>query len=229
MWMLPDHQVIDEIAKRVADSALDWKRVDGVYFRAVFQQHLVRRKGLAAGHWTPKPLYALSSLGGARYTPRTPANDPNAAPGLYLSFDPTTPPTELRLVIYGPHGSVSKTAKPPFVTLSVHTHVDRVIDLTDVNVSRHFDLQNGDLHADWEGEERAYLAGPGRMPATQLLAYALHATGMVAGIMYPAARTRTPESNLVVFPMRLSATSVPPDSVVVEDPGNLYGTAGRLP
>lgn len=59
------------------------------------------------------------------------------------------------------------------------------------------------------------------MPRTQLLALAAHATGLIAGIRYPSARTPF-GINLVVFPDRLRKHGPKADSLQVDDSTGAY-------
>lgn len=150
------------------------------------------------GGTKPEPLYFLGSLAGRRYTPR------GGPAGLYLAFDPSTPPAELRAVVFEHGFPVSSQEHDPIVTIAVRSVVHHVLNLMDPVTVTTLELRDADLKADWEGGQAEYLAGTAPMPATQLLALAAHESGLCAGIKYPSARTDF-GVNLVVFPDRLDA------------------------
>lgn len=166
----------------------------------------------------PQPLYFNGSLAGRRYTPR------KGPAGLYLSFDPSTPPAELRAVVFDHGLPVATREQDPIVLVSVRTVVHRVLDLTDADTRAALELTRADLRADWERGQDEYLAGRGPMPATQLLALTAHLSGLFAGIKYPSARTDF-GVNLVVFPDRLDAARG--DLLEVVDSASRF--AQRLP
>ena len=184
-----------DTVRAIAAVLVDLPTIDvaGTLFRAVYLKYLLPIDGSK-----PEPLYFLGSLAGGRYTPR------HGPAGLYLGFDPSTLPAELRTVLFD-HGRPTKTKEhDPVLTVSVRARVSRVLDLTKPSVQRALGLTKAMLLSDWETEMKAYLAGHGPMPPTQLLALAAHLTGLFAGIKYPSARTSFGK-NLVVFPDRLDA------------------------
>jgi hypothetical protein len=203
-------------------------RVEGTLYRAVLNRYLRRPVG-AAPEWAPQPLFANGSLQGARYTPRTPADELDPPAGLYVAMDPTTPPTELQQVIYAEDGTRITRPLPPYVMLSMEASVERMLDLTDAETCRRLDLTDAELHCDWQTQEREYLRGHGPMPPTQLLGLAAYHAGLFAGLCYPAARTQLPATNAVIFPTRLVSDGPRPDRIVVEDPDDEYADYGRLP
>lgn len=156
----------------------------------------LRHAVVAAGS-TPEPLFYNGSLKGRRYTP------PGGPAGLYLSFDPSTPPAELRLVMFEAGIALSTIEHDPIATIAVRARLSRIVDLTDANTCRELDITEPELVADWEHEQVEYLLGRAAMPATQLLALAAHGTGHVAGIKYTSVRT-TFGTNVVIFPDRLA-------------------------
>ena len=123
---------------------------------------------------------------------------------MYLAFDPSTPPAELRAVVFEHGFPVSSQEHDPIVTIAVRSVVHHVLNLMDPVTVTTLELRDTDLKADWEGGQAEYLAGTAPMPATQLLALAAHESGLCAGIKYPSARTDF-GVNLVVFPDRLDA------------------------
>ena len=152
-----------------------------------FRRHCIARC-ISPSIWnvrgaTPEPLYFLGSLAGRRYTPR------GGPAGLYLAFDPATPPAELRAVVFEHGFPVSSLEHDPIVTIAVRSVVHHVLNLMDPGTVTTLELRDADLKADWEGGQAEYLAGTAPMPATQLLALAAHESGLCAGIKYPSART----------------------------------------
>jgi RES domain-containing protein len=188
-WNLPLDRAVEAAMDRLA--GVRTLTVNGTLHRAMYAKFLMPP---VAAH--PEPLYFNGSLAGRRYTPRM------GPAGLYLSFDPSTPPAELRAVVFGHGIPVSTQAHDPIVLVAVRTVVHRVIDLTDAPTRSALGLKLADLRSDWEREQDEYLAGRGPMPATQILALTAHLSGLFAGIKYPSARTRF-GVNLVVFPDRL--------------------------
>jgi RES domain-containing protein len=166
----------------------------------------------------PEPLYFNGSLAGRRFTPRT------GPAGLYLTFDPSTPPAELRAVVFEHGFPVASQEHDLILLVAVRAQVHRVLDLTDASILDALDLTPPDLRSDWEAEQDEYLAGRGPMPATQILALTAHASGLFAGIKYPSARTDF-GVNMVVFPDRLD--SALGDSLEVIS--SLSGYGQRLP
>ncbi|MCA1788653.1 MAG: RES family NAD+ phosphorylase, partial [Thioalkalivibrio sp.] len=166
----------------------------------------------------PEPLYFNGSLAGRRFTPRM------GPAGLYLSFDPSTPPAELRAVVFE-HGFPVSTQEHDLILLvAVRAMVHRVLDLTDASILGVLDLTPADLKSDWDAEQDAYLAGLGPMPATQILALTAHASELFAGIKYPSARTDF-GVNLVVFPDRLEKAR----GDYLEVVSSISGYSQRLP
>jgi RES domain-containing protein len=200
---------------RAVDRLLDVRliTVEGTLYRAMYEKYLNPADGSP-----PEPLFYRGSLAGRRYSPR------KGPAGLYLSYDPSTPPAELRLVVFEHGFPVSTEEHDPIVTIAVRATVHHMLDVTDADVRRVLSITAADLRADWETEQDGYLAGHGPMPVTQLLALAAHTSGVVTGIKYPSARTRF-GNNLVVFPDRLDATLA--DGLEVVDSTNRYRQ--RLP
>jgi hypothetical protein len=123
-----------------------------------------------------------------------------------LAFDPSTPPAELRAVVFE-HGLPIRTKEhDPIITISVRVNVRHVLDLTDPDTRGILDLSESELYADWEHQQDEYIAGRRTMPATQLLALAAHLSDLIIAIQYPSARTKF-GVNLVVFPDRLNAAA----------------------
>ena len=189
IWNLPLDEAISAVMDRLG--RVRRRRIEGTLHRAMYEKFLASP---VAVH--PDPLYFAGSRAGRRFTPRM------GPAGLYLSFDPSTPPAELRTVVFEHGFPVSTEEHDPIVTVAVRTVIHRVLDLTDASTRRSLGLTVADLRADWERGQDEYLAGRGPMPATQLLALTAHASGLFAGIKYPSARTRF-GINLVVFPDRL--------------------------
>ncbi|CAN5150974.1 hypothetical protein BH09GEM1_BH09GEM1_22540 [soil metagenome] len=158
----------------------------------MYLRHVVATAGTV-----PEPLFYNGSLKGRRYTP------PGGPAGLYLSLDPSTPPTELRLVVFEAGIPFSTSEHDPIATIAVRARLSRIVDLTDADTCRKLDVQQPELETDWEHEQVEYLLGRAAMPATQLLALAAHGTGHVAGIKYTSVRT-TFGTNVVIFPDRLA-------------------------
>jgi hypothetical protein len=189
VWDRPLDEAVPALLPRLARVAR--LRIEGTLHRAMYAKFL-----MPPFTTHPEPLYFLGSLAGRRFTP------PRGPAGLYLSFDPSTPPAELRAVAFEHGLPVSTEAHDPIVTVAVRAVVHRVLDLGDGPTRRAVGLSRAEVRADWEPGQEEYLAGRGPMPATQLLALATHLSGLFAGIRYPSARTRFGE-NLVVFPDRL--------------------------
>lgn len=188
LWKLPLRAAVPAGMDRLA--GVPRRTIRGTLHRAVYARYLLP----PVAH--PEPLYYNGSLAGRRFTPRL------GPAGLYLSFDPSTPPAELRAVVFE-HGFPVATEEHDLIVLvAVRTVIHRVLDLTDAATLRALDLTPTDLRADWEAEQDEYLAGRGPMPATQVLALTAHTSGLFAGIKYPSARTDF-GANLVVFPDRL--------------------------
>lgn len=209
IWDVPQDQAIEAVLARLA--GVPRRTIQGTLFRAVYAAYLLPPAA------APEPLYFNGSLAGRRFTPR------KGPAGLYLSFDPSTPPAELRTVVFEHGFPVATREHDPIVLVSVRSTVHRVLDLTDAPTRSALDLTRADLRADWEREQDEYLAGRGPMPATQLLALTAHLSGLFAGIKYPSARTDF-GVNLVVFPDRLEMGR---DCLEVVDAGNRYSQ--RLP
>ncbi|HEX6040324.1 RES family NAD+ phosphorylase [Longimicrobium sp.] len=210
IWDLPLDQAIEAVLARLA--GVRRLTVQGTLYRAMYAAYLLPPVT------DPRPLFFNGSLAGRRYTPR------KGPAGLYLSFDPSTPPAELRAVVFDHGLPVATAEQDPIVLVSVRTVVHRVLDLTDAATRAALELTRADLRADWERGQDAYLAGRGPMPATQLLALTAHLSGLFAGIKYPSARTDF-GVNLVVFPDRLDADRG--DHLEVVDSGARY--AQHLP
>jgi hypothetical protein len=118
LWDLPEKEALENLAERLSHAAR--KRIDGILFRAVLLRHIEKAKARGA-----RPLHYLGSLAGARYTPR------GGPAGLYLTFDPSTAPAEVRAVVFA-GGRIVRTAEhDPIVTISVRARVQHVLDLTD--------------------------------------------------------------------------------------------------
>lgn len=217
IWKLPHADAVVAVADRLL--GVRRRRVQATLHRAVYNKYL---HPLAPPGGTPpaQPLYYEGSLSGRRYTPRL------GPAGLYLSFDPSTPPAELRAVIFEHGLPVNSEEHDPFTVVAVRAIVHRVLDLTDSATLTTLDLGPDDLTADWEHEQEEYGAGRAPMPATQLLALAAHATREFAGILYPSARTDFGR-NLVVFPDRLRRRARNADLLEVIDSTGRY--AQRLP
>jgi RES domain-containing protein len=188
IWDLPLPEAVTAAMDRLA--GVPRLTIQGTLHRAVYAKFLLPPVT------SPEPLYFNGSLAGRRFTPRM------GPAGLYLSFDPSTPPAELRAVVFE-HGFPVSTEEHDLILLvSVRSSVHRVLDLTDASILDVLELSPSDLKADWEVEQDEYLAGRSPMPATQVLALTAHTSGLFAGIKYPSARTDF-GVNLVVFPDRL--------------------------
>src|SRR5690349_4062428 len=86
-WRGDEKETIRSVAAVLVDlPAID---ITGPLFRAVLAQYLLRDDGAK-----PEPLYYKGSLSGRRYTPR------HGPAGLYLGFDPSTLPAELRTIAF---------------------------------------------------------------------------------------------------------------------------------
>jgi RES domain-containing protein len=210
IWDLPLHEAIQAVMDRLG--RVRRRTIHGTLHRAMYAKFLV--PPVAA----PEPLYFNGSLSGRRFTPR------KGPAGLYLSFDPSTPPAELRAVVFEHGLPVSTEEHDPIMLIAVRAVVHRVLDLTDAPARRVLSLTLADLFSDWESEQDEYLAGRGPMSATQILALAAHMSGLFAGIKYPSARTRF-GVNLVVFPDRLDRSRG--DRLAVVDSNGNYSQ--RLP
>ena len=156
--------------------------------RAVYAKHLK----LAS---PPNPLYFAGSVAGRRYTP---VGGPG---GLYLSFDPATTITELRLLTFAAGEPVSQRHDPVTV-FSANAKVADLLDLTDDETCDILGITRQELDEDWETRQAAYLAGSGPRPFGQLLALAAHAMGSFAGIIYQSRRSNF-GTNVVFFPDRM--------------------------
>jgi hypothetical protein len=189
LWYRDETAVITEVVERLLDVCLI--TVQCPLYRAVFERYLNPADGSA-----PEPLYYRGSLAGGRFTPR------KGPAGLYLSYDPSTPLAELRVIMFGDGASVSSVEHDPIVAIAVRATVHHVLDLTDAAVRRRLDLTPRELAADWLTQQGRFLAGDSPMPATQLLALAAHTSRLVTAIRYPSTRSRIGR-NLVVFPDRL--------------------------
>jgi hypothetical protein len=210
IWDLPLPEAVTAAMDRLA--GVRRRTVRGTLHRAMYAKFLLPPVR------NPEPLYFKGSLAGRRFTPRM------GPAGLYLSFDPSTPPAELRAVVFEHGMPVSTEAHDLILLVAVRSVVHRVLDLTDASTLGALDLTPADLRADWEAEQDEYLAGRGPMPSTQILALTAHASGLFAGIKYPSARTDF-GVNLVVFPDRLEKTRGDFLEVVT----SLGGYSQRLP
>jgi hypothetical protein len=190
IWDLPGDESIAAVAERL--TRVRRLTVTRTLHRAMYLAHLEQPGA------TPEPLFYKGSLAGRRYTPR------GGPAGLYLAFDPSTPPAELRAVVFEHGFPVRSEEHDPIITIAVRSVVHHVLDLTDAATLAALDLTDADLEADWEAQQVTYLAGAAAMPATQLLALVAHASGLFTAIRYPSARTGF-GVNLVVFPDRLGA------------------------
>lgn len=191
IWHLPQPDALVAVAHRL--TLVPRLTVRRTLHRAMYARYLDASSGV-----TPDPLYCRGSLAGRRYTPRL------GPAGLYLSFDPSTPPAELKAVVFE-HGFPAATEEhDPIILIAVRAVVHRVLDLTDASTCTTLDLSDDDLGLDWEQAQEEYLARRAPMPATQMLALAAHSTELFAGIKYPSVRTDF-GINLVVFPDRLRA------------------------
>lgn len=210
IWNLPLREAVAAVTDRLV--GVPRRTIQGTLHRAVYARYLLP----PVTH--PEPLYFNGSLAGRRFTPRM------GPAGLYLSFDPSTTPAELRAVLFE-HGFPVSTEEHDLIMLvAVRSVVHRVLDLTDAQTLTALDLRPADLRADWETEQDEYLAGRGPMPATQILALTAHTSGLFAGIKYPSARTSF-GVNLMVFPDRLEKSRGDSLEVIT----SLSGYAQRLP
>lgn len=191
VWELPESEALEVITERL--TRVRRRTIERVLYRAMYLRYLDGPGG-APG----EPLYYRGSLAGARYTPR------KGPAGLYLTFDPATPPAELRAVVFNGGLVVRTEEHDPIVTVAVRATLHHVLDLTDGDTCRTLGISDLELHADWEQGQDDYLHDRGPMPATQLLALAAHTSGLVTAIKYKSVRTDF-GTNLVVFPDRLSA------------------------
>lgn len=210
IWDLALPDAVAAVMERLA--RVRRRTIRGTLHRAIYAKYLLPPVA------DPEPLYFDGSLAGRRFTPRM------GPAGLYLSFDPSTPPAELRAVVFEHGAPVSTEPHDPILLIAVRSVVHRVLDLTDADTLATLELTPADLRCDWEREQDEYLAGRGPMPATQILALTAHASGLFAGIKYPSARTGF-GVNLVVFPDRLLTARG--DVLEVVDSGSHYSQ--RLP
>ena len=206
MWQLPHANAV----VAVADVLVDLPRivVRRTAYRAMPEAILNPASGAR-----PEPLFYLGSLAGRRFTPR------GGPAGLYMSLDPATTMAEVRAIVFTDGVPTATADHPPIVTVAAHCDVRRVLDVTAEDIRAPLDLHAADLVADWESEQEVYLRGEGPMPVTQLLALAAHETAIIAGIVYPSARTEF-GTNLVVFPDRLN--SADGDHIEVINPSGRY-------
>jgi RES domain len=189
-WNGPHNATVLAVAKVAA--GLPLIDISGTLFRAVWLQYIIH----PPGGGKPQPLYYLGSTQGARYTPF------GGPAGLYLGFDQATLPAELRVLQFIRGVPTKARAADPFTTFSVTARVHRILDLTDASITSALGLTRALLRVQWEAKMKAYRAGTGAMPATQLLTVAAHGLGTIAGIKFASVRNKK-GTNLVVFPDRL--------------------------
>src|SRR5687768_14795118 len=106
IWDLPHAEAVVAVADRLL--GVRRRRVQATLHRAVYNKYLHPPAPPGGSPPPPQPLYYNGSLSGRRYTPRL------GPAGLYLSFDPSTPPAELRAVIFEHGLPVSSEEHDPF-------------------------------------------------------------------------------------------------------------------
>jgi hypothetical protein len=145
IWDLPEREAVEAVVERL--TRVRRLAIMRTLHRAMYFATLERPGGTR-----PEPLYYAGSLAGRRYTPR------GGPAGLYLAFDPSTPPAELRAVVFEHGFPVSSEPHDPIVTIAVRAVVRHVLDLTDPSTVEALDPTDANLTADWEAEQAGYLA-----------------------------------------------------------------------
>jgi RES domain-containing protein len=104
---------------------------------------------------------------------------------IYVAGDPETAIAEANPVYSIVRASDPSLSSPPgpFVTTSIRVHLDSVLDLTDPDIQSALQTNVMELTANWRKIQNL-----GRIPATQALGMAVHATGLYQAIYYPSKR-----------------------------------------
>ncbi|GBF04651.1 RES domain-containing protein [Deinococcus aerius] len=174
---------------------------------------------LALRKYSPDPLNTAGSVvTGGRYN--APQGFPEAHEMLYLAENTAVAHAEARVitVVTGPPGVVIQpgTDQRPRLDITVKLRLGAVLDLTDLGVQTHLDVQPGDLFQEW-----LPLNLDGHLALTQLLARAVLDSARYDAILYPSARYPGGR-NYAVFPQRVA-----PTDRAVHDPDGELGVFRR--
>jgi RES domain-containing protein len=121
---------------------------------------------------------------------------------VYLASDPQTALQEVNAIFTIPNGPTIALPAPPYTLCQVTVAVDDVLDVRTRATEAALGTSTRELTGDWR-----YAAGAGRIPPTQLLGLAAHASARIAAIVAPSSKNIGKGSILAVFPDRLAGGS----------------------
>jgi RES domain-containing protein len=130
---------------------------------------------------------------GGRYTPK------GGAPAIYLASDPNVALLETNSIFMPPKGPAVMAGVPPMVICQIDVSLTNVLDLTDPAVVASVGSSTQELTGDWR-----YDMTIGRVPPTQAIGAAAHASGRVSTLLVHSAKAVGSGKVLVVFPDRLT-------------------------
>jgi RES domain-containing protein len=146
----------------------------GFYSRFVELRHLSGPR-IGAG---PKPLWSLGSkLFGGRFTPK------GSFETVYLAEDPVTAMAEVSGVLYSSLAPMPRTARPPWVLITVEGILLRVLDLVDPEVQAAVGTNSQELTGAWR-----HIQATGRLAPTQILGRVCYRSGRFEAIRYPSSK-----------------------------------------
>jgi RES domain len=143
----------------------------------------------------PQPLWPGGApLVGGRFTPK------GSFATIYLASDPLTSLLEVEAIFKG----AGPIRTPPLTLFAVEGILDRVLDLTNVEVEAALGTSLAELTGDWWFSQERYLQGHGPMPPCQVLGMATRKSGRFDAIQYWSAKNVHVGTGLAVFADRLT-------------------------
>lgn len=143
----------------------------------------------------PQPLWPGGAARlGARFTPR------GSFGTIYLASDPITAMMEVEAIFEG----TKSIRTPPLTIFAVDGVLDRVLDLTNIEVEGALGTSLGELTGDWRFSQERFQRGQGPMPPCQLLGKMAYESGKFDAVQYRSAKNVRSGLGWAVFADRLT-------------------------